>query len=307
MRTASQLITELKERGNFASQGDLLYDDDTKVLGLLNNALEHKVFPLIIATEPSYYRTQQEFTISDSLRVTIPVAAFNRQLYEVEILNSSGKAENVPIVLFAKAAETRGYSRAFLIEGNDVVFIGNGIAGHTARLTYHKRVLPLTLDANSITIDSDNTRNNGFIVGETVPAGFTANAAVLAQSVSDPFMVTELNIVAINDPPSGGTGKDIVFSATPNDKDTITLAAAVLRPQVTEQAEELIVLETLATMLLGDAKRMSILRELEITARRISQSLKKRVVKETREALAPSDLWGAGYYRPSEHESGGWW
>lgn len=148
MISAEQVIKKIKLFSETPIDNNLLYKDDEDFLEVVNSTFIGEVFPVYKELDKSFFLSYVDFPLKEK-DYLIPLDAYNRSLYEIQIISKSNTVvKNIPESFISSNKP------GFRIVGNQVVLHGLDALSHERflRMWYHKKPPTLALKKYFVSI-----------------------------------------------------------------------------------------------------------------------------------------------------------
>lgn len=239
--TSTGLIAQIKRRALIPTSQNLFSDSD--LIAMLNEELQNRVIPYILAVREDYFLTYDEYTQNGSTtEIDIPKNAIGNKINQVNIYTASSDDSFFASVPRLAVSQINDYFGGYYIQGSKIKIFPQAITSGQLRVYYYKRPSEIVATSRTAIISTVNT-NTSIVCSTNLPANITTGSLIDIVSNNQPWdTVTErtagvvasatINLTSTTDMETGfyvASRGESPFAQIPQDTIPLLIQAVVVR------------------------------------------------------------------------------
>jgi hypothetical protein len=239
--TSTGLIAQIKRRALIPTSQNLFSDSD--LIAMLNEELQNRVIPYILAVREDYFLTYNEYTQNGSTtEIDIPKNAIGNKINQVNIYTASSDDSFFASVPRLTVSQINDYYGGYYIQGSKIKIFPQAITSGQLRIYYYRRPSEIVATSRTAIISTVNT-NTSIVCSTNLPANITTGSNIDIVSNEQPWdTITErtagtvlnatLDITDTTDIETGyyvASRNESPFAQIPQDTIPLLIQAVVVR------------------------------------------------------------------------------
>lgn len=183
--TSTGLIAQIKRRALIPSSQNLFTDSD--LIAMLNEELQNRVIPYILAVREDYFLTYNEYTQNGSTtEIDIPKNAIGNKINQVNIYTASSDDSFFASVPRLTVSQINDYYGGYYIQGSKIKILPQAITNGQLRIYYYRRPSEIVATSKTAIISTVNT-NTSIVCSTNLPANITTGSNIDIVSNEQPW------------------------------------------------------------------------------------------------------------------------
>jgi hypothetical protein len=174
--TSTGLISQIKRRALIPTSQNLFSDSD--LIAMLNEELQNRIIPYILAVREDYFLTYDEFTQDGTItEIDIPTKAIGNKINQINLYTASSDDSffaNVPRLTVSQINDVFG---GYYIQGNKIKIYPQPISSGQLRIYYYRRPSEIVATSRTAIISTVNT-NTSIVCNTNIPANITTGSLI---------------------------------------------------------------------------------------------------------------------------------
>jgi len=183
--TSTGLIAQIKRRALIPTSQNLFTDSD--LIAMLNEELQNRVIPYILAVREDYFLTYNEYTQNGSTtEIDIPKNAIGNKINQVNIYTASSDDSFFASVPRLTVSQINDYYGGYYIQGSKIKIFPQAITSGQLRIYYYRRPSEIVATSRTAVISTVNT-NTSIVCSTNLPANITTGSNIDIVSNEQPW------------------------------------------------------------------------------------------------------------------------
>jgi hypothetical protein len=183
--TSTGLIAQIKRRALIPTSQNLFTDSD--LIAMLNEELQNRVIPYILAVREDYFLTYNEYTQNGSTtEIDIPKNAIGNKINQVNIYTASSDDSFFASVPRLTVSQINDYYGGYYIQGSKIKIFPQAITSGQLRIYYYRRPSEIVATSRTAIISTVNT-NTSIVCSTNLPANITTGSNIDIVSNEQPW------------------------------------------------------------------------------------------------------------------------
>jgi hypothetical protein len=183
--TSTGLIAQIKRRALIPTSQNLFTDSD--LIAMLNEELQNRVIPYILAVREDYFLTYNEYTQNGSTtEIDIPKNAIGNKINQVNIYTASSDDSFFASVPRLTVSQINDYYGGYYIQGSKIKIFPQAITSGQLRIYYYRRPSEIVATSRTAVISTINT-NTSIVCSTNLPANITTGSSIDIVSNEQPW------------------------------------------------------------------------------------------------------------------------
>ena len=183
--TSTGLIAQLKRRALIPTSQNLFSDSD--LIAMLNEELQNRVIPYILAVREDYFLTYDEYTQNgNTTEIDIPKNAIGNKINQVNIYTASSDDSFFASVPRLTVSQINDYYGGYYIQGSKIKIFPQAITSGQLRIYYYRRPSEIVATSRTAIISTVNT-NTSIVCSTNLPANITTGSNIDIVSNEQPW------------------------------------------------------------------------------------------------------------------------
>jgi hypothetical protein len=183
--TSTGLIAQIKRRALIPTSQNLFSDSD--LIAMLNEELQNRVIPYILAVREDYFLTYNEYTQNGSTtEIDIPKNAIGNKINQVNIYTASSDDSFFASVPRLTVSQINDYYGGYYIQGSKIKIFPQAITSGQLRIYYYRRPSEIVATSRTAIISTVNT-NTSIVCSTNLPANITTGSSIDIVSNEQPW------------------------------------------------------------------------------------------------------------------------
>jgi hypothetical protein len=183
--TSTGLIAQIKRRALIPTSQNLFTDSD--LIAMLNEELQNRVIPYILAVREDYFLTYNEYTQNGSTtEIDIPKNAIGNKINQVNIYTASSDDSFFASVPRLTVSQINDYYGGYYIQGSKIKIFPQAITSGQLRIYYYRRPSEIVATSRTAIISTVNT-NTSIVCSTNLPANITTGSSIDIVSNEQPW------------------------------------------------------------------------------------------------------------------------
>jgi hypothetical protein len=183
--TSTGLIAQIKRRALIPTSQNLFTDSD--LIAMLNEELQNRVIPYILAVREDYFLTYNEYTQNGSTtEIDIPTNAIGNKINQVNIYTASSDDSFFASVPRLTVSQINDYYGGYYIQGSKIKIFPQAITSGQLRIYYYRRPSEIVATSRTAVISTVNT-NTSIVCSTNLPANITTGSSIDIVSNEQPW------------------------------------------------------------------------------------------------------------------------
>jgi hypothetical protein len=183
--TSTGLIAQIKRRALIPTSQNLFTDSD--LIAMLNEELQNRVIPYILAVREDYFLTYNEYTQNGSTtEIDIPTNAIGNKINQVNIYTASSDDSFFASVPRLTVSQINDYYGGYYIQGSKIKIFPQAITSGQLRIYYYRRPSEIVATSRTAIISTVNT-NTSIVCSTNLPANITTGSNIDIVSNEQPW------------------------------------------------------------------------------------------------------------------------
>ena len=183
--TSTGLIAQIKRRALIPTSQNLFTDSD--LIAMLNEELQNRVIPYILAVREDYFLTYNEYTQNGSTtEIDIPKNAIGNKINQVNIYTASSDDSFFASVPRLTVSQINDYYGGYYIQGSKIKIFPQAITSGQLRIYYYRRPSEIVATSRTAVISTVNT-NTSIVCSTNLPANITTGSSIDIVSNEQPW------------------------------------------------------------------------------------------------------------------------
>jgi len=183
--TSTGLIAQIKRRALIPTSQNLFSDSD--LIAMLNEELQNRVIPYILAVREDYFLTYNEYTQNGSTtEIDIPKNAIGNKINQVNIYTASSDDSFFASVPRLTVSQINDYYGGYYIQGSKIKIFPQAITSGQLRIYYYRRPSEIVATSRTAVISTVNT-NTSIVCSTNLPANITTGSSIDIVSNEQPW------------------------------------------------------------------------------------------------------------------------
>jgi hypothetical protein len=183
--TSTGLIAQIKRRALIPTSQNLFSDSD--LIAMLNEELQNRVIPYILAVREDYFLTYNEYTQNGSTtEIDIPKNAIGNKINQVNIYTASSDDSFFASVPRLTVSQINDYYGGYYIQGSKIKIFPQAITSGQLRIYYYRRPSEIVATSRTAIISTVNT-NTSIVCSTNLPANITTGSNIDIVSNEQPW------------------------------------------------------------------------------------------------------------------------
>jgi hypothetical protein len=183
--TSTGLIAQIKRRALIPTSQNLFTDSD--LIAMLNEELQNRVIPYILAVREDYFLTYNEYTQNGSTtEIDIPKNAIGNKINQVNIYTASSDDSFFASVPRLTVSQINDYYGGYYIQGSKIKIFPQAITSGQLRIYYYRRPSEIVATSRTAIISTVNT-NTSIVCSTNLPSNITTGSNIDIVSNEQPW------------------------------------------------------------------------------------------------------------------------
>ena len=183
--TSTGLIAQIKRRALIPTSQNLFSDSD--LIAMLNEELQNRVIPYILAVREDYFLTYDAYTQNGSTtEIDIPKNAIGNKINQVNVYTASSDDSFFASVPRLAVSQINDYFGGYYIQGNKIKIFPQAITSGQLRIYYYRRPSEIVATSRTAIISTVNT-NTSIVCSTNLPANITTGSEIDILSNDQPW------------------------------------------------------------------------------------------------------------------------
>jgi hypothetical protein len=183
--TSTGLIAQIKRRALIPTSQNLFSDSD--LIAMLNEELQNRVIPYILAVREDYFLTYNEYTQNGSTtEIDIPKNAIGNKINQVNIYTASSDDSFFASVPRLTVSQINDYYGGYYIQGSKIKIFPQAITSGQLRIYYYRRPSEIVATSRTAVISTVNT-NTSIVCSTNLPSNITTGSSIDIVSNEQPW------------------------------------------------------------------------------------------------------------------------
>lgn len=183
--TSTGLIAQIKRRALIPTSQNLFSDSD--LIAMLNEELQNRIIPYILAVREDYFLTYDSYTQNGSTtEIDIPKNAIGNKINQVNVYTASSDDSFFASVPRLAVSQINDYFGGYYIQGNKIKIFPQPITSGQLRVYYYKRPSEIVATSRTAIISTVNT-NASIVCSTNLPANITTGSNIDIVSNNQPW------------------------------------------------------------------------------------------------------------------------
>jgi len=183
--TSTGLIAQIKRRALIPTSQNLFSDSD--LIAMLNEELQNRVIPYILAVREDYFLTYNEYTQNGSTtEIDIPKNAIGNKINQVNIYTASSDDSFFASVPRLTVSQINDYYGGYYIQGSKIKIFPQAITSGQLRIYYYRRPSEIVATSRTAIISTVNT-NTSIVCSTNLPSNITTGSSIDIVSNEQPW------------------------------------------------------------------------------------------------------------------------
>jgi hypothetical protein len=183
--TSTGLIAQIKRRALIPTSQNLFTDSD--LIAMLNEELQNRVIPYILAVREDYFLTYNEYTQNGSTtEIDIPTNAIGNKINQVNIYTASSDDSFFASVPRLTVSQINDYYGGYYIQGSKIKIFPQAITSGQLRIYYYRRPSEIVATSRTAVISTVNT-NTSIVCSTNLPSNITTGSNIDIVSNEQPW------------------------------------------------------------------------------------------------------------------------
>ena len=183
--TSTGLIAQIKRRALIPTSQNLFTDSD--LIAMLNEELQNRVIPYILAVREDYFLTYNEYIQNGSTtEIDIPKNAIGNKINQVNIYTASSDDSFFASVPRLTVSQINDYYGGYYIQGSKIKIFPQAITSGQLRIYYYRRPSEIVATSRTAVISTVNT-NTSIVCSTNLPANITTGSSIDIVSNEQPW------------------------------------------------------------------------------------------------------------------------
>jgi len=183
--TSTGLIAQIKRRALIPTSQNLFSDSD--LIAMLNEELQNRVIPYILAVREDYFLAYNEYTQNGSTtEIDIPENAIGNKINQVNIYTASSDDSFFASVPRLTVSQINDYYGGYYIQGSKIKIFPQAITSGQLRIYYYRRPSEIVATSRTAIISTVNT-NTSIVCSTNLPANITTGSNIDIVSNKQPW------------------------------------------------------------------------------------------------------------------------
>jgi hypothetical protein len=172
--TSTGLINQIKRRGAIPTSQNLFTEND--LLDMLNEELQNRILPYILAVREDYYLTYDEIVLTEVIKsIDIPKNAIGNKINQINLYNGNDDNQyhySMPRLNVSQLNDVYG---GYYIEGNKIKFFPESPTKGNVRIYYYKRPSEIV---GILNVGIINTVSSNQIICNSLPSAIITGSNI---------------------------------------------------------------------------------------------------------------------------------
>jgi hypothetical protein len=183
--TSTGLIAQIKRRALIPTSQNLFTDSD--LIAMLNEELQNRIIPYILAVREDYFLTYDEYTQNGSTtEINIPTNAIGNKINQVNLYTSNTSDSFFQSIPRITVSQVNDYYGGYYIQGSKIKIFPQAISSGILRIYYYRRPSEIVLTSRTAIISTVNT-NTSIVCSTNLPANITTGSLIDIVSNNQPW------------------------------------------------------------------------------------------------------------------------
>jgi hypothetical protein len=183
--TSTGLIAQIKRRALIPTSQNLFTDSD--LIAMLNEELQNRIIPYILAVREDYFLTYDEYTQNGSTtEINIPTNAIGNKINQVNLYTANTSDSFFQSIPRITVSQVNDYYGGYYIQGSKIKIFPQAISSGILRIYYYRRPSEIVLTSRTAIISTVNT-NTSIVCSTNLPANITTGSLIDIVSNNQPW------------------------------------------------------------------------------------------------------------------------
>jgi hypothetical protein len=183
--TSTGLIAQIKRRALIPTSQNLFTDSD--LIAMLNEELQNRIIPYILAVREDYFLTYDEYTQNGSTtEINIPTNAIGNKINQVNLYTANTSDSFFQSIPRITVSQVNDYYGGYYIQGSKIKIFPQPISSGILRIYYYRRPSEIVLTSRTAIISTVNT-NTSIVCSTNLPANITTGSLIDIVSNKQPW------------------------------------------------------------------------------------------------------------------------